>query len=123
MPFGIQALVHNGGFALWSRGNHKDAAACGRVPVGIGEVNGVVCSDSQVVWLVELRAGPISRQRFEKFTCLKIDAINRVIYVGSLDRGQLELRRGQLEVPGDRGRVAIQVEEDVDGERSTGKTA
>src|SRR6478672_6869073 len=39
------------------------------------------------------------------------------------DHGQLKFRKGQLEFPGDRGRVAIQVEDDLYGERSTGETA
>jgi hypothetical protein len=40
-----------------------------------------------------------------------------------IDRGQLKFRPGQLEIPRDRRTVAIQVEDDLYGERSTGEEA
>ena len=47
----------------------------------------------------------------------------RVAKAMSADRGQLKFRRGQLEFPGHKEEEAIQVEDDLYGERSAGETA
>jgi hypothetical protein len=52
-----------------------------------------------------------------------LQSCNAGIHGKAPDRGQLEFRRGQLEFPGHREGEAIQVEDDLYGERSAGETA